>query len=136
MAETKPTLNWEQPDENQRLYALPTGWETCIFDDILEDGDEVIMRIHKTTHAQQLAEAAYDHTKRSWKELVPEELHQFEDIFNEEASQCFPESKHWGHTIDLLEGAPAVLDCKVYPLMQQEQEALDKFIVKHLEKGI
>ena len=39
------------------------------------------------------------------------------------------------HAIELLEGAPPVLDCKVYPLTLAEQEALDKFLKEHLAKG-
>lgn len=45
-----------------------------------------------------------------------------------------PELKPWDHAIKLLENAPAVLDCKVYPLAQQEQVVQDEFICEHLTK--
>ena len=133
MAATQPQLNWNNPERNHTLWAAPEGW--MIRNLVLDDGDEVYIGIRKTTHAQQLAEAAHDKKERSWTELVPKELHEFERVFSEEAAQRFPEPKHWDHAIDLLEGAPAVLDCKVYPLTQQEQEALRKFITEHLQKG-
>ena len=69
-------------------------------------------------------------------ELVPPELHDFKHMFSEEAAQCFPEPKHWDHTIDLLKNVPAMLDCKVYPLTQDEQVALDKFLKEYLDKEL
>jgi hypothetical protein len=131
MAAVKPNLNWEQPSENPKLAVAPSYWATRFID----PDDIVVMRISKTTHAQQLAEAARDQTKRDWKDIVPEERHEHEFVFSEEASKHFPEPKQWDHAIDLLDGAPAVLDCKVYPLTQDEQIALDKFLTEHLEKG-
>jgi hypothetical protein len=131
MAAVKPNLNWEQPSKNPKLAVAPSYWATRFID----PDDIVVMRICKTTHAQQLAEAARDQTKRDWKDIVPEELHEHEFVFSEEASKRFPEPKQWDHAIDLLDGAPAVLDCKVYPLTLDEQIALDKFLTEHLEKG-
>jgi hypothetical protein len=131
MAAIKPNLNWEQPSENPKLAVAPSYWATRFID----PEDTVIMRICKTTHAQQLAEAARDQTKRDWKDIVPEELHEHEFVFSEEVSKRFPEPKQWDHAIDLLEGALTVLDCKVYPLTQDEQIALDKFLTEHLDKG-
>ena len=76
MAATQPQLNWNNPERNHTLRAAPEGW--MIQNLVLEDGDEVYIGIRKTTHAQQLAEAARDKKERSWTELVPKELHEFE----------------------------------------------------------
>ena len=133
MVATQPHLDWNYQERNQTLWAAPEGW--MIQNLVLDDGDEIYIGIRKTTHAQQLAEAACDKNVHEWMELMPKELHKFERVFSEEAAQRFPEPKHWDHTIDLLEGAPTVLDCKVYPLTQQEQEVLGKFITEHLQKG-
>ena len=37
--------------------------------------------------------------------------------------------------IKLVPGAPAELDCKIYPLNQRELETLHKYLAEELEKG-
>jgi hypothetical protein len=59
---------------------------------------------------------------------IPEEYQEFSSVFNDEASQRFPPSREWDHAIDLKPGAPDALDCKVYPMMREEDGALEKFI--------
>jgi hypothetical protein len=56
-------------------------------------------------------------------------------VFSEEAAQHFPDTRPWDHTIDLKPDTPDTLDCKVYPLGPGEQEALQKFLKEHLDKG-
>ncbi len=41
----------------------------------------------------------------------------------------------WDHTIELKEGSPDVVDCKVYPLNQTEDQAVQDFIDMELAKG-
>ena len=120
-------INWIDHEQNPGIIALHEEWA-------LEEGDEIIMQIAKTIHAQQFAEAARDRTNQTWEELVPPELHDFQHIFSEEASQRFPEPKQWDHAIYLLPNAPNHLDCKVYPLTRDEQAALNKFIEDHLRQ--
>src|ERR1700761_8001635 len=132
IAAANPTLHWTDPSQNPKVFAAPTNWLNLAN---FQDGDQVIMRICRTTHAQQLAEKAHDPTKCPWTELVPKELQHFERGFSKEAAQRFPTSKPWDHAIELLPNAPPVLDCKVYPLTQAEQVAQDAFLKEHLQKG-
>jgi hypothetical protein len=61
--------------------------------------------------------------------------HKFGIVFSDEEAQRFPESRPWDHAIELLPTAPETLNCKVYPLGEGQQKALDQFIEEHLQKG-
>ena len=62
----------------------------------LEDGDELHIRVVRTSHlskttvAQQLAERATDKTVRSWDQIVPPQYHQHAKVFSEEVAHRFP----------------------------------------------
>ena len=101
----------------------------------IPDNERETVTIGKATTATELTIQALDHTKHTWQEQVPEPYHRFSRVFSDEESQTFPESKPWDHAIDLLPDAPPTLDCKVYPLPEGQQEALDKFLEEHLAKG-
>jgi hypothetical protein len=72
---------------------------------------------------------------RAKEVMLPAECQQFAAVFSEEESQHFPPSRAWDHTITLKHNAPAAINCKVYPMSQMEDEALDKFIDEQLAKG-
>jgi hypothetical protein len=59
---------------------------------------------------------------------LPEEYQEFAWLFNDEAANCFPPEREWDHAINLKPGAPDALDCKVYPMTQDEDTALEKFL--------
>jgi len=90
-----------------------------------------------TTTSQRLAEA---HAKLSqtpgwgFREIVPEHLHKFEDIFNKDAFDTLPEHKRWDHAIELHPGSESKA-CKVYPVSPNEQSGLDAFIDENLASG-
>jgi Zinc knuckle len=66
--------------------------------------------------------------------LIPEDLHNFLDVFDDNKANRFPESNVWDHKIDMKEGfEPKIF--KNYNLTQEEQKELDKFLDKNLEKG-
>ena len=66
---------------------------------------------------------------------IPEEYRQFAKVFNKEESHQFPPSRDFDHAITLKPGAPDSISCKVYPMTQEEDAALDLWIDKQLEKG-
>ena len=116
MAAVKLNLDWSEPTNNPAILVGPAGWA---LKETLHEGDEIIMRIQRTTHAQQFAEAAHDNTSVPWTDRVPKELHDFEDVFSEQAAHRFPTSKPWDHAIELLPNAPPVLNCKVPSLSRR-----------------
>jgi hypothetical protein len=66
------------------------------------------------------------------KKVIPEDLHDFLDVFDNNKANQFPESNMWDHKIDMKEGFEPK-SFKNYNLKQEEQKELDKFLEK---KGI
>src|ERR1700744_2589954 len=82
--------------------------------------------------AMQLAVEAQQYTK---KVEIPEQYKKFAKVFSEEESQRFLPARIWDHAIDLVKGAPEALDCKVYPLNQEDDAALQGWLDEQLAKG-
>ncbi len=82
--------------------------------------------------ATDLAIKAEQYTE---KVKVPEKYQRHHHIFSEEAAQRFPPKRPWDHAIDLKPDTPNVIDCKVYPLTQEEDKALVAFLEEQLKKG-
>jgi hypothetical protein len=68
------------------------------------------------------------------EQLVPEEYHEYLDIFNETKAARFPESRSWDHKIEMKEGFEPK-PFKNYDLTPAEQIEQDKFLKENLEKG-
>jgi hypothetical protein len=66
---------------------------------------------------------------------IPYQYRMFADIFSDQESKKYLPKKPWDHKIELKLGAPATLISKTIKLSTTEQEELQKFIDKHLEKG-
>jgi len=66
---------------------------------------------------------------------VPEKYQPHARVFSEEAAQRFPPKRPWDHAIELKPEAPDVIDCKIYPLTQTEDQALVAFLEEQLKKG-
>jgi len=87
------------------------------------------------TVSQRLAEAFNKNsTTASFRDTVPESLHDFEDIFNKESFDSLPERRQWDHAIE-LEREPAPGFRKVYPMTLTEQAELDAFLHEALSTG-
>jgi hypothetical protein len=69
------------------------------------------------------------------EKLIPEDLHDFLNVFDDNKANRFPESNMWDHKIDMKEGfEPKSL--KNYNLTPEEQKELDKFLDETWEKNI
>ena len=66
---------------------------------------------------------------------IPPEYQCYAKVFSEEGAQQFPPSRTWDHAIELKEGAPKAIDCKIYPITAGEDEKLQEFIVEQKAKG-
>jgi hypothetical protein len=80
----------------------------------------------------QLAQDAGQYTQMV---AIPEEYQRHAKVFSEEEARRFPKSSPWDHTIELKEGAPKALDCKIYPITPTKDEALQKFLKDMQAKG-
>jgi RNase H-like domain found in reverse transcriptase/Reverse transcriptase (RNA-dependent DNA polymerase) len=91
--------------------------------------------IHKTNIATELAiKENSKKIEKTDKELVPEEYHKYLNIFNKEKAHWFPESRPWDHKNKMKKGFEPK-SFKNYNLTLAEQNKLDKFLKKNLEKG-
>ncbi|KAF9800263.1 hypothetical protein IEO21_10402 [Rhodonia placenta] len=68
------------------------------------------------------------------EESVPKQYHEFLKVFSKEASERLPERKPYDHAIKLVPGY-SMFHSKVYPLSNNEQEELDKFLNEQLARG-
>ncbi|KAF9799984.1 hypothetical protein IEO21_10465 [Rhodonia placenta] len=68
------------------------------------------------------------------EESVPKQYHEFLKVFSKEASERLPKRKPYDHAIELVPGY-STFHSKVYPLLNNEQEELDKFLKEQLVKG-
>ena len=67
-------------------------------------------------------------------EQIPEEYHEFINVFDEKKADRFPDSRIWDHKIELKEGFQP-RSFKTYNLTPEEQSELDVFLKDNLEKG-
>jgi len=111
-------------------HDMPPPYGECLF---LNIGPEDYIQC--TTTATKLAAEAIDTTKRTWQELLPAEYHRFSKVFGNKEAERFPDNRPWDHAIDLTPEVPLILNCKVYPLAEGQQELLDKFLQEHEDKG-
>ena len=80
-------------------------------------------------------------TKENWKkekktneELVPQEYHEYLDVFGKEKAASFPKSRSWDHKIEMKEGFESK-SFKNYNLTLTEQLKLDKFLKENPKRG-
>jgi hypothetical protein len=84
----------------------------------------------------RLAEAhSKNSEKKSFRDLVLESLHEFEDIFSKEVFNALPQTRQWDHAIKLNTDNPRLRHSKVYPMSLNEQAELDTFLDKALKTG-
>jgi hypothetical protein len=69
------------------------------------------------------------------EKLIPEDLHDFLDVFDDNKANQFPKSNVWDHKIDMKEGFEPKF-FKNYNLTPEEQKELDKFLDEILKKNI
>jgi hypothetical protein len=82
-----------------------------------------------TNVAQQWAQEAEKGKIHLTLEMITEEYRQHAKVFSEEESKCFPPDREENMTIKLKDGAPDVINCKIYPLTKDERELLQKWIL-------
>jgi len=73
--------------------------------------------------------------ERHWTQIIPREYHQYSTVFHDAYPHPLPPKRPRDHEIELTPDAPAVLNCKVYPLPLGQQKQLDEFIEEYLCKG-
>src|ERR1700744_1793447 len=106
-----------------------------------EDDEEIFVhrldeeQIKRSSTATQMAVAALPTEEKPWDQIVPKHYHEYAKVFSEEEAQWYPAHQPWDISIEFIKDAPTALDCKIYPLSYGEQEKLDEYIKKNLQKG-
>jgi hypothetical protein len=68
------------------------------------------------------------------EQLVPPEYHEYLDIFDEDKTNRFPDTRPWDHKIGMKSRFERK-SFKMYNLTPEEQIELDKFLKENLDKG-
>jgi hypothetical protein len=85
--------------------------------------------------AQDWAREAAKNKEVDHRSNHPKEYKHHSKVFSEEESKRFPPSRKEDMSIKLRDDAPAVINCKVYPLTKDERTLLQKFLATELELG-
>src|ERR1700679_1811351 len=153
------TLTWRTEQDNRKPTPKPTieneidseDWKNHTVNAIEEMDDEQIRNTVLVSYIEELKSEAWINAKTgiamelaikenekraelSVEEMVPEDLHDFLDVFDDNKANRFPESNVWDHKIDIKEGFK-LKSFKNYNLTPEEQKELDKFLDENLEKG-
>ena len=101
-----------------------------------EEKEGIIHELEETTTIRGIAtELAIQAGEGQKKVEIPVVYDRFKQLFSEEASQRFPPSRPWDHTIELKPDAPDAIPCKVYPMTPSEDKALEELIQEQYTKG-
>ena len=105
------------------MESTPTQEKEQIVEELEEECFTISTRLAQEAHQYQ-------------KEVeVPAEYQRHSKVFSKEESHRFPPLRPWDHAIELKEGVPEAINCKIIPTTKEEDEVLKKFIKEQLEKG-
>ena len=147
LATFEPKFGWADGTidvENLPVIVKLLNWETRLTKTtIARTKVEPIMTQQKVQIVEELEEECFTISTRLVQEAhqyqqevkIPKEYQRHSKVFSEEESHRFPPSRRWDHAIELNKGVPEAINCKVIPMMREEDEALKKFIKEQEEKG-
>jgi hypothetical protein len=90
--------------------------------------------LNRASTSTELAVKALPTEEKTWDQIVPPQYHKWRKVFSEKESNRLPKHQPWDLTIDFIEGAPKIMDCKIYPLTLSEDEKMREYIRTELEK--
>ena len=137
LREFNPTINWETgmiSPENRILVTPKRLWEHK-WKIWHQDGRTSKNLIRKVTFAQQWAAKANKKKQHLKESGIPEKYLVHAKVFSEEEAKQLPPSRNEDMSINLKDGAPEQLDCKVYPLSTKELGVLRQALQEDLTKG-
>ena len=147
LATFEPKFSWADGTidvENLPVIIRSLDWETRLTKTTIHQIMAELVSVQEKTHiVEELEEECFTISMRLAQEAnqyqqeveIPDEYKRHSRVFSEEESHRFPLSRPWDHTIELKEGAPEAINCKIIPTTMEEDEALKKFIKEQLERG-
>ena len=147
LATFEPKFSWADgtiDTENLPVIVKSLNWETRLTKTTISQTIAELISIQERTQiVEELEEECFTILTRLVQEAcqykqevkIPEEYQWHLKVFSEEESHRFPPPRPWDHAIDLKEGAPKAINCKIIPTMMEEDEVLKKFIKEQSGKG-
>ena len=136
-----PTYHGEILRFNELDEVIPTLEEREILNTWVEKMEKEAEKPSETWINAKTSDSIEFHLKHDEKKQdlpiekqIPEEYHEYLDVFDEEKADRFPESRIWDHKIEVKEGFQPK-SFKTYNLTPEEQIELDKFLKENSEKG-
>jgi hypothetical protein len=92
-----------------------------------EPGEEIFIAriegeiLNRASTSTELAVKALPTEEKTWDQIVPPQYHKWRKVFSEKESNRLPKHQPWDLTIDFIEGAPKIMDCKIYPPYNQRR---------------
>jgi len=126
----------DEEEHPNRLINPLIDEEDFVIRIIEETENELNIWINAKTTTSQFLHQTHDEKKKDilLKEQIPEEYHEFLDVFDEKKADQFPEEQIWDHKVEFKDGF-VPKSFKNYNLTPIEQVELDKFLKENLEKG-
>ena len=81
-----------------------------------------------------IEEQGRTYKKRTFEDMVPKAYQDYRDVFAKESFDRLPPKRPWDHAIELKTDIGSS-GTKLYPLSDDEQEAMDAFLTEHLQSG-
>ena len=81
-----------------------------------------------------IEERGKTYKKRTFEDMVPKAYQNYHDVFAKESFDRLPPRRPWDHAIELKTDISSS-GTKLYPLSDEEQEAMDAFLTEHLQSG-
>jgi hypothetical protein len=83
----------------------------------------------------ELAAEANAKKKRTFEEMVPEWLMDYQEVFDKKDFDEMPPKRPWDHKIELNEGAKLWDNVQLIPLSDEETKSLDDFLEENMKTG-
>jgi hypothetical protein len=120
-------------DKDLHMPGIENSKETGIS---LENGERLFAFDVNEYMARRIATCVEDQTPEDkvLEERVPQRYHEYKDVFSEKEFDQLPPRRIWDHAIELTPGFKPV-DCKIYPMNQEQNRLLEEFIEENIRTG-
>ena len=138
--EVKPVTMMTEEDEEEDINHIRNSLEetelSTIISTITGNTEDSIWINSKTTTATTIqTEINLKKEILPVEEQIPEEFHEFLDVFSKEKAAQFPKPQQWNHKIEMKDTF-VPKSFKMYNLTPQEQIELDKFLKEKHGEGL
>ena len=121
----------EEVEDDETIYSFTLEAESTMPKNIRQ----LLVRATQTKATEIAVEEAKKRKSKSFKEMVPEWLHDYREVFKAEQFDELPPRRQWDHAIELKEGTRPWSGVRVIPLSSKEHQILQEFLDENLKTG-